>query len=230
MEHLPTTSLPDLRWYLLYTKITYTQDELTSCLEASINQSKTLKHATSLFLAGSRRCRSEFRTSDIPIMSTQVNQKTVSFLLSVKQSNFYSANIPSEARLSGVTAESVFNSKIEETFPWHQQAIGHAGIYEGKAKSKRCVFRCFLKVATEMAKRTDSRRLFQRDGTQEWKALAAVLVLTLGTDKLLSLFDLSDGYYSCPYTNFNWAGSNWETRVDAHLWSKHWHWWTGCPS
>ena len=33
----------------------------------------------------------------------------------INQSNFYSANIPSEARLSGATAESVFNSKIEET-------------------------------------------------------------------------------------------------------------------
>ena len=39
---------------------------------------------------------------------------------------------------------------------------------------------------------TDSRRLFQRDGAQEWKALAPVLVLILETDKLLSLFDLSE--------------------------------------
>ena len=35
----------------------------------------------------------------------------------INQSNFYSANIPSEARLSGATAKSVFNSKIEETVP-----------------------------------------------------------------------------------------------------------------
>ena len=33
------------------------------------------------------------------------------------QSNFYSANIPGKARLSGATAKSVFNSKIEETVP-----------------------------------------------------------------------------------------------------------------
>ena len=59
-------------------------------------------------------------------------------LLSINQSNFYSANIPGEARLSG-----------------------------GKAKSKRCVLRCLLKVATEMAERTDSERLFQRDRAQE---------------------------------------------------------------
>ena len=36
---------------------------------------------------------------------------------SINQLKFYSANIPSEARLSGATAESVFNSKIEETVP-----------------------------------------------------------------------------------------------------------------
>ena len=36
---------------------------------------------------------------------------------SINQSNFYSANIPGEARFSGATAKSVFNSKIEETVP-----------------------------------------------------------------------------------------------------------------
>ena len=70
--------------------------------------------------------------------------------------------------------------------------MGSDGIYGGKAKSKRCVFRYFLKVATEPVEQTDSGRLFQRDEVQEWKALAPVLVLTLGTDKLLSLFDLSE--------------------------------------
>ena len=96
---------------------------------------------------------------------------------SINQSNFYSANIPGEARLSGATAESVFNSKIEETVPLNQQAMGSDGIYGGKTESKRCVFRYFLKVATELAERTDSGRLFQRDGAQEWKALAPVLGL-----------------------------------------------------
>ena len=70
--------------------------------------------------------------------------------------------------------------------------MGSDSIYGGKAKSKRCVFRYFVKVATEMAERTDSGGLFLRDGAQEWKALAPVLVLTLGTDKLLSLFDLNE--------------------------------------
>ena len=36
---------------------------------------------------------------------------------SINQSNFYSANTPGEARLSGATAKSVINSKIEETVP-----------------------------------------------------------------------------------------------------------------
>ena len=80
---------------------------------------------------------------------------------SINQSNFYSANIPSEARLSGTTAKSVFNSNIEETVPYNQQAMGSDGIYRGKAKSKRCVFRYLLKVTTELAERTDSGRFFQ---------------------------------------------------------------------
>ena len=36
---------------------------------------------------------------------------------STNQSNFYSANIPAKAGLKGATAESVFNSKIDETVP-----------------------------------------------------------------------------------------------------------------
>ena len=68
---------------------------------------------------------------------------------STNQSNFYSANIPGKARLSGVTTKSVFNSKIKETVPRHQLAVGCASVERGKAKSKRCVFRCLLKVATE---------------------------------------------------------------------------------
>ena len=99
---------------------------------------------------------------------------------SINQSNFYSANIPGEARLSGATAKSVFNSKIEENSSVTSTGHGEWRYLWGKAKSKRCVFTYFLKVATELAERTDSARLFQRDGAQEWKALAPALVLTLG--------------------------------------------------
>ena len=38
---------------------------------------------------------------------------------------------------------------------------------EEKSKWKRCVFRCFLDVATDMAEWTDSGRLFQSEGAQE---------------------------------------------------------------
>ena len=52
--------------------------------------------------------------------------------------------------------------------------------------------RRLLKVATEVAERTDSGRLFQREGAHELKALAPVLVLILGTNSVIPLFDLSE--------------------------------------
>ena len=39
------------------------------------------------------------------------------YVRQINQANFYSANIPGKARLSGATAKSVFNSKIKETVP-----------------------------------------------------------------------------------------------------------------
>ena len=52
--------------------------------------------------------------------------------------------------------------------------------------------RRLLKVATEVAERTDSGRLFQREGVQELKALAPALVLILETGRVIPLFDLSE--------------------------------------
>ena len=52
--------------------------------------------------------------------------------------------------------------------------------------------RRLLKVATEVVERTDSGRLFQREGAHELKALAPVLVLSLGLDRVIPLFDLSE--------------------------------------
>ena len=43
-----------------------------------------------------------------------------------------------------------------------------------------------------MAERAYSERLFQREGAHELKALAPVLVLILGTDIVIPLFDISD--------------------------------------
>ena len=106
--------------------------------------------------------------------------------------NFYSANIPGVARLSGATSKSVLNSKIDEAVPQHQQVIGHAGVYGGKARSKRYGLRHFLKVATEVDERTASTMLFQREGAQELNDLFPALVLTLVTDKVIPIFDLSE--------------------------------------
>ena len=52
--------------------------------------------------------------------------------------------------------------------------------------------RRLLKVATEVAEWTDSGRLFQREGAQELNALALVMVLILGADRVIPLFDLSE--------------------------------------
>ena len=94
-------------------------------------------------------------------------------------------------RLSGVTAESVLNSKIDKAVPQHQRAIGRAGVYGGKAASKRCVLRRFLKISVGVAQWTDSRRLFQREGAQKWRTLVPVLVFTYGlTEWLLCLISM----------------------------------------
>ena len=47
-------------------------------------------------------------------------------------------------------------------------------------------------MAAEVAERTDSERLFQREGAHDLKALAPVLVLIPGTDRVIPLFDLSE--------------------------------------
>ena len=56
---------------------------------------------------------------------------------------------------------------------------------------KRYVLRRLLKVATEVAERTNSGRLFQREGAHELKGLAPVLAWILGMDRVIPLFDLS---------------------------------------
>ena len=47
-------------------------------------------------------------------------------------------------------------------------------------------------MATEEAERTDSGSLFQREGAHELKAHAPVLVLILGMDRVIPLFDLNE--------------------------------------
>ena len=48
-------------------------------------------------------------------------------------------------------------------------------------------------MATEVDERTDSGKLFQREGAQKLNKLFPELVLPLGTDKMIPLFDLSEG-------------------------------------
>ena len=43
-----------------------------------------------------------------------------------------------------------------------------------------------------MPERTESGRLFQREVAHELKALASLLVLILGMDRVIPLFDLSE--------------------------------------
>ena len=103
---------------------------------------------------------------------------------SLNQPGFNSSNMSNEARLGGVTAEWISNDKFSS--PRHQQVIGHAGVDGGKAKSKRCIFRCFWKVGFEGTKQTDTGRLFHGEG------LVPALVLMLGTDRAIPLYDLSE--------------------------------------
>ena len=85
----------------------------------------------------------------------------------------------------------MLNSKTNEAVP-RQQVIGHAGVYEGKARSKRYVLRHILNVEAEVDERNDSGKLFQRKGAQELNVLFPALVLTLGTDKVIPIFGLSE--------------------------------------
>ena len=110
---------------------------------------------------------------------------------SINQSNFYSANIPGVARLSGARSKSVLNSKIDEAAPQRQQVIGHESVYGGKARLKRYVLRHFLKVETEVDKRTDTGQLFQREGAQELNDLFQCICLD-HRYKVIPLFALSE--------------------------------------
>ena len=75
---------------------------------------------------------------------------------------------------------------------------------------KRYVLRRLLKVATEVAERTDSGRLLQREEAHELKALAPVLVLILGMASVqlhscqryivLLAHSTSLGVYAPPFT------------------------------
>ena len=49
-----------------------------------------------------------------------------------------------------------------------------------------------MKVAAEVAERTDSGRLFQRERAQDPKVLLPVLDLILGINRVMPLYDLNE--------------------------------------
>ena len=53
---------------------------------------------------------------------------------------FYSANISGVARLSGPRARSIFKYNIVEAIPYHQQAVGHTGVYGGGGQVEKVCF------------------------------------------------------------------------------------------
>ena len=63
---------------------------------------------------------------------------------------------------------------------------------EGRPSQEGMFWRRLLKVATEMAERRDSGRLFQRGEVQELNAFVPGLVLILGTKRVIPFFDLSE--------------------------------------
>ena len=62
----------------------------------------------------------------------------------------------------------------------------------GGTQSQKDVLRRLLKVATEAAEWTDSGRLFQTERAQDLNALTTALVLILGSNRVILLFDLSE--------------------------------------
>ena len=63
----------------------------------------------------------------------------------------------------------------------------------GRAR-QRCLSRHFLKFAIHVTERTDSGRLFHREGVEEWKALASALVYTRGADRVH--INLHENYFN----------------------------------
>ena len=57
------------------------------------------------------------RMTTTMMMKKKRKKKKKKMINQINRSNFYSASIPGEARFGGMTAESVFKSKIKEKVP-----------------------------------------------------------------------------------------------------------------
>ena len=109
------------------------------------------------------------------------------------------------------------NAKSMKQFRSITWPLGCASVVREKGQVKEMhVLRgfFFFKVAAEMAERTKiySGMLFQRDGPKDWKALAPVMVLNLGTDRPIPLlflreWDGSDKASININININWMFS-----------------------
>ena len=119
------------------------------------------------------------------------------------------------------TAKSVFNSKIDGSSSVTSTSHQPCWCLRTKGQVKEMCLQMFLEGTTERAERTNNGRLFQRDGAQEWKALAPVLVLTLGTYRLIPLCDLGEQDGSdAASMEWRWTSCFWWNV----FWSKNWSW------
>ena len=114
---------------------------------------------------------------------------------SINQSNFYSTNIPGVARLSGAAPRSVFKYEVVEARSVTSTGSrAYAGVYGGggRPSQKGMFWDVFWRWQPTWLNGQSSGRLFQREGANDLKALAPVLILILGTDRVIPLFDLSE--------------------------------------
>ena len=81
-------------------------------------------------------------------------------------------------------------------------------------------------METEVDERTDSGKPFQREETQELNGLFPRLVLTLGTDKVIPLFDLrerdgsGEASKECTYTgcfSLSFVGQQTDLEINSKL-------------
>ena len=76
-------------------------------------------------------------------ISMLCNWRAKDLLQLINLSNFYGASIPIKARLSGVTTESMFHSKIDETVLQHKWP----SYLWGKGKVKEMCLQMFLEIS-----------------------------------------------------------------------------------
>ena len=107
-------------------------------------------------------------TSDPKNMSLQPNTQLGQSLFINQAINHISIAPISSAQPGSAARQPsrVFNSKIDEALPYHEQAIKRVWRVRSSLRDESTDTH-FLKVATEMAERTERGRLFQREEAQD---------------------------------------------------------------